>query len=205
MTKFSDERILQALRPYRVQPSALMCTQIRWYAEKLLLWNRKVNLTSITEPGEILRRHFGESFFGANFLPAQGTLVDIGSGAGFPGLALKIVCPNLSIVLVEPNKRKVAFLNEVCRGIQLKDVKVLPKRIEDVAAVEIPTVDVVTARAVGSYDDLMNWSLRSGAGALALWLGSKEAADVSADARFKWERIPIPGANESFLVIGKPA
>lgn len=202
MTKFPDERILQALRPYRTQPSPYMCTQIRWYAEKLLLWNRKVNLTSITEPGEILRRHFGESFFGASFLPAQGTLVDIGSGAGFPGLALKIACPALSIVLVEPNKKKAAFLNEVCRGIQLQDVKVLPQRIEDVA--EIPTVGVVTARAVGNYGDLIDWSLRSGAGTLALWLGSKEAAEVSADARFKWERIPIPAASDSFLVNGKP-
>lgn len=201
MKAFSDERILQALRPYGAQPSAEKCGQIRWYAEKLLLWNRKVNLTSITEPGEILRRHFGESFFSAQFLPSQGTLIDIGSGAGFPGLALKIACPDLSVFLVEPNKKKSTFLNEVCRGIDLQGVRVLAQEFQEITN-EISSVNIVTARAVGSHGELLEWSIRVGARTAAFWVGAKGAAEISTDARFSWEKLLIPGNKESFLVIG---
>src|SRR5260370_29016051 len=86
------------------------------YLDLLLKWNAKTNLTSVRVPEEIVTRHFGESFFAANLLLAPGrpqTVIDLGSGAGFPGLPMAIFAPAVQVALLESNARKAAFLNEV--------------------------------------------------------------------------------------------
>lgn len=84
----------------------------------LLRWNDRVNLTSIRDPGEIARRHFGESLFVASVLPIDGaSLVDIGTGAGFPGLPIAVARPDVKVTLVESVGKKVTFLKEAARGI----------------------------------------------------------------------------------------
>src|SRR5713101_6682500 len=100
--------------------------QIQQYIEILLAWNEKVNLTAIRDPLEILYRHFCESMYASVAVPVEnGRLADVGSGGGFPGLALKIIRPNLDVFLVESNIKKVAFLAEVIRELGLRGAQVL--------------------------------------------------------------------------------
>src|ERR1700746_790192 len=85
--------------------------QIQQYTRLLLAWNDKVNLTAIRDPLEILYRHFCESMYGVPVLPVENCrLADVGSGAGFPGLALKILRPDLELFLVESNIKKATFI-----------------------------------------------------------------------------------------------
>src|SRR5207244_13631657 len=112
--------------PCQVGGSDAQIEGIRKYMDLLLLWNHKVSLTSIVDPGEILARHFGESMFAAaKFSILKGRLADVGSGAGFPGLALKIIRPELHVTLIEANAKKSAFLAEVVRDLGLIGVDVL--------------------------------------------------------------------------------
>jgi len=86
------------------------------YIDLLLKWNARINLTAVRNPEEIVTRHFGESFFAAQLLlPSglEGAVIDLGSGAGFPGLPLAMFAPAIQVTLIESNHRKAAFLNEV--------------------------------------------------------------------------------------------
>jgi 16S rRNA (guanine527-N7)-methyltransferase len=121
------------------------------YLSQLLAWNRTTNLTSITDPFEIVSKHFVDSLTALtafNF-PFQGTVVDVGSGAGFPGIPLKIVKNDLHLVLVEPAMKKCSFLHSVVGTLKLKQVSVFSGRIQQYAAQEPrPLTDVVIVRAL---------------------------------------------------------
>src|SRR5438445_9672183 len=100
--------------------------QIQQYIKVLLAWNEKINLTAIRDPLEVLYRHFCESMYAAVAVPLQvGRLADVGSGGGFPGLALKIACPALQVVLIESNVKKASFLADVVRELGFSDRRFL--------------------------------------------------------------------------------
>ena len=123
MTKISRATVSECLAPFHEPLPTEALEQIRVYVELLDKWNRKISLTTVSEPRDVLRRHFGESMFAhreGNFV--GGRLADVGTGAGFPGLALKIASPSLVVELMEPNKKKCAFLAEVVRELALGDV-----------------------------------------------------------------------------------
>ena len=91
---------------------------------------RRFSLTTVTDPLEIIRFHFGESLFAAKSLPiTKGRLADVGSGAGFPGLPIRMISPNVDLLLIEPNLKKVAFLAEVIRSLDLNRTEVFRGRI----------------------------------------------------------------------------
>jgi 16S rRNA (guanine527-N7)-methyltransferase len=96
------------------------------YLDLLLKWNRRMNLTALRTPAEIISRHFLDSLLLLPHLPETGRLLDIGSGAGFPGLPLKIARPGLTIDLVEATAKKVSFLKEAVRRLGLSGVEVWP-------------------------------------------------------------------------------
>ena len=101
------------------------------HLELLVRWNRRINLTSIRRPEDIVLRHFGESLFVATSLPVRtGHFVDIGSGAGFPGVPVAVALPGTQVTLVESVGKKAAFLKEVARGV--RNVRVFSGRFEDV-------------------------------------------------------------------------
>src|SRR5882672_4531405 len=103
----SDDQIASALTPFKVQLSTGQIAQIRDYVLLLLKWNQSVSLTSIVDPLEMVARHFGESMFISCLIPVKNCrLADLGSGAGFPGLALKIVAPTLRIRLIERSEER---------------------------------------------------------------------------------------------------
>jgi 16S rRNA (guanine527-N7)-methyltransferase len=174
----------------------------------LLQWNQKVSLTSLRDPAEILQRHFGESMFAASTVPiSSGRLADVGSGAGFPGLALKIACPALEVVLIESNRKKSVFLSEVVRLLNLGGVEVAGSRMEDLS-VRAGFASFVSARAMGNLDRILRWARKAlpEEGQVVLWLGATDAERVSLRHGWRWrEPIKIPGSHRRVLLMGRPS
>jgi 16S rRNA (guanine527-N7)-methyltransferase len=117
------------------------------HAELLVRWNESANLTRIVEPVEMARRHFLESFEASRlFGPGALSVLDVGAGGGFPGLAARIVRPHLDLTVLEPRERKCAFLRAVARLDPTSHVRVVASRLEDFRP--DAAFDVVTYRAV---------------------------------------------------------
>jgi len=179
---------------------------IQLYLSVLVLWNQEINLTSVVEPQKILERHFGESMFAARMVPIKaGRLADVGSGAGFPGLPIKIACGDLQVILIEANTKKAAFLAEVKRRLRLEAVQILHSRLEELPA-QPGSLDFVVARAVGGFDRLLEWSSLSlvKGGRLVLWLGARDAGKISQRPHWAWRKpIAIPNSLRRVLLIGE--
>ena len=146
MPTLSNERIAELLEPYLPDPSSNLLNQLSTYLDLLLRWNARTNLTAIRSPEEIVRRHFGEGLFAAAHLPHGITsLLDFGSGAGFPGLPIQLLCPDVQVTLAESQHKKSSFLREAVRTLGLP-TKVLAARVESLPAAR--RFDAVTLRAV---------------------------------------------------------
>jgi 16S rRNA (guanine527-N7)-methyltransferase len=203
----SDAVIASALAPFGLAPAPALSEAIRKYMELLLRWNQKISLTSIMVPFEILQRHFAESMFAALAIPiVRGRLMDIGSGAGFPGLTLKLVAEELEVTLIEPSIKKCAFLAEVVRSLSLNGVKIISKRTEELSSLEGST-DFVTCRAVRPDKRLLAWTRKALAedGKFVLWVGSKDAASLQKESQWSWQTpIAVPQSTGRVLLVGKP-
>ena len=105
--------------------------QFELYYKELLEWNAKISLTTITEPADAAIKHFLDSILPLKYVPLAGALIDIGTGAGFPGIPLKIMNPELSVVLVEVVRKKANFLRQIIRLLNLEGIEVYNGRIED--------------------------------------------------------------------------
>lgn len=136
--------------------------QFKTYAKLLLEWNEKMNLTAITAPDEIVTKHFVDSLYGLPFLKNGDRLIDVGTGAGFPGIPLKISRPDLSLTLLDSLNKRLTFLNEVIRALGLSDTKTVHARAEEGAIKKSPlreSFDCATARAVASLSVLAEYCL----------------------------------------------
>ena len=116
-----------------IELSQQQLEQLRAYVEVLLLWNRKLALVSQRDPGQILSKHVADSLFAAGYCPDGGAVVDLGSGAGFPGLVIAIARPNARVSLVESRGHKATFLEEARRASAARNVTVCNARIESLA------------------------------------------------------------------------
>ncbi len=205
MTVLTDGVISDELRTYGVSATADICSAIRTYISLLLHWNRTISLTTVTDPLEILRFHFGESMFALSSIASRnGRLADVGSGAGFPGIPLKLALPALAVVLIESNAKKAAFLAEAIRELGLDGAEVHRGRFEDFGAVG-PGFNFVVARAISKHEGIIKWArgtIRSG-GKLILWLGADDAAQVMLKEPCRWsEPLPIPGSHSRTILVG---
>ncbi|NTW96955.1 MAG: 16S rRNA (guanine(527)-N(7))-methyltransferase RsmG [Oscillochloris sp.] len=157
-----EHLLTQTCAAWGIALSADQIAQFARYAEELRRWNERLNLTTISEPVEIYRRHFLDSLSLARFWGAGPvSLVDIGSGAGFPGLALKILRPALRLTLVESVGKKAEFLRHIAHELDLPGVRVFASRAEDVGrdSAEREAHDLVTARAVAELRVLVEYGL----------------------------------------------
>jgi len=202
----TDRAIRAALQPYGVSLGEAQVEAIRRYASILLLWNQKLNLTSLRNPTEILGRHFGESLFALAVVPvSSGRLADVGSGAGFPGLALKAARPELDVHLIESNSKKAVFLTEVARTLGVR-VEIHRGRYQELRP-DPHSFDFVTTRALGDPRLVLRWARATlkETGRVVLWLGAGDAARTSSSLNWTWrEPIPIPQSLRRVLLIGKP-
>jgi 16S rRNA (guanine527-N7)-methyltransferase len=207
--------IAELLRPFLSQEprtstdvlSAAQLQSISTYIDVLLRWNARINLTAVREPREIVTRHFGESLFAARHifplaLEATAHVVDIGSGAGFPGLPIKIWAPQIRLTLVESNHKKATFLREVVRALKLEGADVAAVRAEEFSE----KGDVVTLRAVERFDSILPTAARLVVpyGRLAILISEGRAnRAMELSPGFEWgDRIPIPQSSNRVLVIG---
>lgn len=225
----------ELLRPFlaaEAGPVTLTSEQLRLisiYVDILLRWNTRISLTAVREPEAIITRHFGESLFLAacllpgntapNFTPLHA--LDLGSGAGFPGLPLKLYAPRLQVTLVESNHKKAAFLHEVIRALGLSGTRVISERIEahlipkgsSILPPGIPPADLVTMRAVEHFESALNAaadlircsSAKTGGGKLALLIGLSQVEGVRhLVSDFAWSSpLPVPQSRERVLLIGR--
>jgi 16S rRNA (guanine527-N7)-methyltransferase len=216
-----DARIAELLEPFLKDTSLptaalshLQARLISMYVDLLLRWNKRVNLTAIREPEEVVTRHFGESIFTARRLfprpegeaSTRPHVIDIGSGAGFPGLPIKIWAPHIHLTLIESNQKKSTFLREVIRHLNLADVDVFPGRAEAYVGSK---GDVVTFRAVERFDSIVRIaaSLVTTHGQLAVMLGRSQVKAVrELLPEFHWgEPSDIPLSSSRILIIGSYA
>jgi 16S rRNA (guanine527-N7)-methyltransferase len=201
----SAETIRRALGEFQLAASDTQVEQIQQYMRLLLTWNEKINLTAIRDPLEILYRHFCESMYAAVAVPVEnGRLADVGSGAGFPGIPLKIIRPELLTFLVESNVKKATFLAEVLRTIELPDTRVLVSRYEELGE-EIAPIDVVCSRAVGEFQPFLEWaaSERVAAKQVILWIGGRDLDQARRGIDWEWrEPIPVPNSLRRYLLVG---
>ena len=190
----------------------------------LLRWNARVNLTAIRDPEEIVTRHFGESLFAARHLfpssssmlssvssvssvvKSSNSVADVGSGAGFPGLPLKIWAPEISLTLIESNHKKAAFLREVARAITLTDINIQNARAETLGG---SAFDVVTLRAVERFEAILPTaaSLVAPKGCLALLIGSNQQDQARTSLpQFTWSApAAVPHTHSRILLVGRNA
>ena len=131
------------------------------YMNLLLEWNEKINLTAITEPKDVILKHFIDSLTINKYLKENRTLADVGTGAGFPGIPLKILRPDLKIILVDSLNKRINFLNEVISKLNLEDIDTVHSRIEDFGKNKKyrEKFDYVTARAVANLSVLSEYLL----------------------------------------------
>jgi 16S rRNA (guanine527-N7)-methyltransferase len=201
------DRIAELLAPF-LPVSSLSSNQLDLlaiYLDLLVKWNSKINLTAIRDHEEIVTRHFGESFFAAQKLFPAGdstsSAIDIGSGAGFPGLPIELWSPSLEMTLVESNGRKATFLREVIRALRLESTSVLTERAENIAV----RANLVTLRAVEHFEHVLPTvrSLANPGGRIAILIGSAQVEIAhSSLPRVEWhDAIPIPNSHSRVLLV----
>ncbi len=196
-------------------------SSISTYIDILLRWNARINLTAIRDPEEIVTRHFGESLFAARHLfpsassalavavppcpPASpvvkvSKVADLGSGAGFPGIPIKLWAPHISLTLIESNHKKATFLREVVRALTLTGVDIQNARAETLPA---QSYDVVTLRAVERFEAILPVaaSLVADGGRLALLIGAAQLAQLPTALPLHAISAPLPVPSSSSRVL----
>ncbi len=213
--------------------SAAQLKDISTYIDILLHWNTRINLTAIRNEEEIVTRHFGESLFAARHLfpphpvpssvssvppvskdfdsandrrpTTNDRVADLGSGAGFPGIPIKLWAPNIALTLIESNQKKATFLRELSRSLTLTDVN-----IENARAETLPpsTFDVVTLRAVERLPKVLPTAtnLLAPKGRLALLISAPQLETTrSTLPNLHWNHpIPIPQSKSRIVLVGSP-
>jgi 16S rRNA (guanine527-N7)-methyltransferase len=214
--------------------SATQLQSISTYIDILLHWNARINLTAIRNEEEIVTRHFGESLFAARHLfpspssaysvpsavkgvdvdfdlaearspKAEARLADLGSGAGFPGVPIKLWAPNIALTLIESNQKKATFLRELSRVLTLTDINIQNTRAETLPP---STFDVVTLRAVERLSQVLPVAaaLLAPQGRLALLISTNQQ-DLTRYTlpNLHWTPpIPIPLSQSRVLLVGSP-
>ena len=200
MPTLSESAIADLLTPYLPDPPASLLPQLSLYLDLLLKWNARTNLTAIRDPEEIVRRHFGESLFAArhldssNMAPGANTLLDFGSGAGFPGLPVALLRPEIQVTLAESQNKKASFLREAIRTLNLP-TEVWADRVESMPAAR--RFHTVALRAVDNMPAAIAAAAPRAAHQLLLLAGSLPALPPAFSPK---PPIPIPNAATSVLL-----
>lgn len=155
----NKEQFKEELKKLNIELTKKQEQQLEKYYELLIEENKKTNLTRITQKDEVYLKHFYDSLTITKVIDLNQnlSLIDIGTGAGFPGLVLKIVFPTLNITLLDSLNKRIEFLNKVIKELNLKNIKTVNSRIEDY---QKETFDIVTSRAVAKTNILLELSCR---------------------------------------------
>ena len=157
----NKEEFIKELEQINIMLSSKQLDQLDKYYQLLIEWNKKINLTRIIEEKDVYLKHFYDSLTLAKVINLNKNLklCDIGTGAGFPGLVLKIVFPNLKITLVDSLLKRIKFLNIVIEELGLSDIETIHSRAEDYVKFHKNEFDIVTCRAVSKLSNLIDFSI----------------------------------------------
>lgn len=155
------EKFQEELKKLNIELTKTQLEQLEKYYELLIEYNKVMNLTGITEKKEVYLKHFYDSISIVRVvnLNKYESLCDIGTGAGFPGLVLKIVFPNLKITLIDSLNKRIEFLNKVIEELNLKNIETVHARIEEYALKNRNKFDISTARAVAHTSVLLEYAI----------------------------------------------
>jgi 16S rRNA (guanine527-N7)-methyltransferase len=206
----TPRQIASILLPFEIVLSPQQMEQVEEYTRLLLKWNARINLTRVGDEKKIYQEHFGESFYLSKFLPPScRSVVDVGSGAGFPGLALKILRTPLAVTLVESSGRKGVFLQEVIHALGLATgTRVVAGRFEQFLFGREETFDAATVRGVRLQPHLLacfHTILRT-AGRLVVTTSRARAEGLRASQADRWvwrEVEQIPLASSRVVLVGE--
>ena len=209
----SQDRIRELLTPFGLALTSDQVNRLQAYLELLLRWNTKINLTSVRDADQCVARHFGESLYLTKFVQLEGCLLDVGSGAGFPGLALKITFPGLHVTLLEPAGKKRAFLKEAARACEMDLVEVRPERLGEFVKQQIERgrhrrFDAATSRAVGQMRALIPdvTECLEPHGSVYLWVSRRQHEEVcgASEGLIDWGTpVPLPLAQHREIWRGR--
>ena len=157
----NKEEFINELKKINIMLSSKRLDQLDKYYHLLVEWNEKINLTRIIEEKDVYLKHFYDSLTLSKVIDLDQDLklCDIGTGAGFPGLVLKIVFPNLKVVLVDSLLKRIKFLNIVINELGLENIETVHSRVEDYVKFHKGEFDVVTSRAVSRLINLIDYSI----------------------------------------------
>lgn len=202
MTDFHIEKIAADCARFGITLTPEITARLNLYGSLLLEWNEKMNLTAITEPEDVLYKHFYDCilFFKAAEVQKNARLIDVGTGAGFPGMVLKIVRPDLEVTLLDSLNKRLVFLNEVIGELGLDRIETLHMRAEDAGKSKLlrEQFDISCARAVASLPVLLEYCLplvRKGGRFIAM--KGRSAAD---EARLSLNAAGILGADKPNII-----
>jgi 16S rRNA (guanine527-N7)-methyltransferase len=209
-------RIAALLEPFMGgEPvSAGLAAQLQAYLDLLLRWNARINLTAVRNPEEIVTRHFGESLFAARLLRDAGafastagvapTLADVGSGAGFPGIPIKLFAPQIRLTLIEAQNKKATFLREVLRTLDIERAEVFGGRAENWNQ----RAAIVTMRAVEKFERALpvTAALVANRGTLCLLIGASQTESSQQALGREWQfgaAVPVPDSDGRVALVGQ--
>lgn len=194
--------------------SALQLEQFEKYYEMLVETNKVMNLTALTEPQDVAVKHFVDSLMAyADYFPGK-VLADVGTGAGFPGIPLKIYCPSLKVVLIDSLAKRLNFLQRVIAELGLKDIECVHLRAEDAGKnpAHREKYDIVTARAVARLSVLSEYCLPlvKVGGVFVALKGAKYQEEIAAAGKalsvlggklIEAKKVELPGLNDGRAVV----
>ncbi len=153
----NKDQFLEELQKIGIYPSETQLYQLDLFYKLLIEWNQKINLTRITEEKDVYLKHFYDSLTINRIINLNevNTLCDVGTGAGFPGIVIKIIYPNLKITLIDSLQKRVNYLNEIIKKLELNDIKAIHTRGEDYRG----KYDIVVSRAVANIEKLVDYTM----------------------------------------------
>ena len=154
-----NKKMRESLKELNIELSEKQLNQFYDYMNILIEWNKVMNLTNITEPSEIIQKHFIDSLTVLKHIKEDDSIIDVGTGAGFPGIPIKIVYPKTKVTLLDSLNKRVKFLNEVISELELKDIKTIHGRAEEIAhdGNYREKYNIAIARAVASLNVLSEY------------------------------------------------
>lgn len=213
----NKEKFIEELKKINIELSEEQLEKLNRYYKLLVEWNEKINLTNITEKEQVYLKHFYDSITMIKIidLNKEESLCDIGTGAGFPGMVLKIVFPNLKVTLVDSLNKRIEFLKNIKEELKLEDLEIIHARAEEFSVNNIEKYDIVTARAVSHLSNILEFSVQAikvGKYFIALKANAKEEIEESKNAlkclNCKIEdvvefKLPIEESNRTLIKIVK--
>lgn len=191
-----NQLIVNGAKQFNITINDEILSKFALYAKELLIWNKKINLTAITDPLEIAINHFLDSIILSYYIHKESYVIDIGSGAGFPGVPLAITFPQIRVHLIDSSRKKISFLKHVVRYLNISNVSVDQMRAEDVAIREkfVHANNVVVSRALFSIEKLISIAipLMKKGGEIIAMKGKKASEDKQLtavlDTLNEWEK-----------------